>query len=189
MSEIKAGKLFASSTDTVWGLIGRPSEDTYEAIYEIKARDKSKPLILFPKSIEIFKKYCKIESELLDNLIKEHWPGALTVIVSCSEDLPTWLNPEFDSVGFRIPNSPSIEKIFKETGEEFLLSTSANLSGEEVVKDYEEALFEFVDKVDLVIEPQKKETAAGTASTIIKLEDNGELKVLREGDIKINAVA
>lgn len=175
--------LAVAQTDTVWGLIAKPSHENFERIYEIKKRDRNKPLILFVNEIETMKKYSNFWSEQIETLCKQYWPGALTVILEKSKALPDWLNPEFDSVGFRIPDSRSTQKLL--ANNEYLLSTSANFSGQEPAQNYQEAMEVFSNHVDLILEPEADEKLSGTASSIIKFSEAGT-EVLRQGDAVIS---
>jgi len=173
-------------TDTVWGLVGLFNQIAYEKIYEIKSRDRDKALILFARDIETVKKYSAEWTQEIDSLAKKYWPGALTIILKRSEELPSWLNPEFSHIGFRIPDSASCNKLMKSSPEGLLLSTSANASGEAPIKSYQEAQEKFGSKVDLILEPSQGEGFSDTASTIIKLNSN-KLEIIRQGAIAIEA--
>ena len=63
-----------------------------------------------------------------------------------------------------------------------LATTSANLSGNQPATKLEELVDEFNGKVDIIIDGGI--TDLKQSSTIIKVENN-EIKVLREGTVKI----
>lgn len=117
---------------------------------------------------------------VIESIAAEHWPGALTIVMKRSSKLPEWLNPGLETIGMRIPNSPTVMSLFAD--EKFLLSTSANLSGQAPVTNYREAQEQFASKVDLILE---QDESSGEASTIISYID-GEIKVLRQGSIVID---
>lgn len=173
-----------SITDTVWGLVARVKPENFEKIYQIKYRDRDKPLILFASKIDTVKQYTEPWTEELSKLASQYWPGALTILFKRNNNLPAWINPESEYIGFRIPKSPSVMKLLKETQDDLLLSTSANASGEAPVTSYQEALKLFGKKVDLILEPESNENISNIASTIIKY-DNGKLEIIRQGSIVI----
>lgn len=180
----------ACSTDTVWGLVCRidgneeQNKANIEKIYELKQRDRDKPLILFGSSIEDLRTYVENWSPLMEDLAQKYWAGALTIIAPRSNKLASYINPGLDSIGLRIPNSASVRYLLEQTKNKVLLSTSANLSGEPELRSYDEAQKLFSDKVELILKPKEEEKCSDTASTIVKVEAD-QLKILRQGNIVI----
>jgi len=175
-------RTFVCMTDTVWGLLGLLNEIAYQKIYNIKSRDRDKPLILFAKDIKTVRKYTDEWTSEIEKITLSYWPGALTIILKRSDKLPSWLNPEFTHIGFRIPDSKSCQKIMELSTEGLLLSTSANSSGEEPIKSFQEAQEKFGNQVDLILQPSPDEIFSDIASTIIKLSDQ-KIEILRQGAI------
>ena len=170
------------ATDTVWGIVAKLSPENYSRIYEIKGRDETKPLIIFAKSIEQLKTISLGWDSVVEDLAKRYFPGALTIVMQRSKALADWVNPGVETIGMRIPASPSVMKLLDDTEDGLLLSTSANLSGSEPVTNHQEAIEIFSNKVDLILKPESSELSSGQASTIISYID-GEVRVLREGTI------
>ncbi len=175
-----------SQTDTVWGIVAKLSQKNYSRIYEIKGRDENKALIIFAQTIAELKNISEGWDSKIESIAQQYFPGALTIIMPRSKALPDWINPGIETIGMRIPNSPSVLKLLASTEEGLLLSTSANFSGESPVANYDSALEKFSNKVDLILKPEASETISGEASTIISYI-NGEVKVLRQGTIKITS--
>ncbi len=170
-----------SITDTVWGLIGKFNQEAFDQIYQIKERSYDKPLIVFAKNLEAAKNISKWNNQA-EKLAQQHWPGALTIIVEKNDSCPNWLNPQIDSIAMRIPKSQSINSLHQDS--ELLLSTSANISSEEPVKNFKEAQNVFGSQVDLIVEPYGGETTSDIASTIIKVNGD-ELEIIRQGAIRL----
>ncbi len=63
-----------------------------------------------------------------------------------------------------------------------LLSTSANLSGEPEITNYDEAVKQFKDKVDFIMEPVEGEKTSGEASTVVKFDEDN-MTLLRQGEV------
>ena len=85
------------------------------------------------------------------DFLNKIWPGTVTVA--------------FDDVhAFRLPNSTELTDLIDEIGP--IVSTSANLSGESVVKNIDEAKEIFGDDVDKYIDGGE---LSAEPSTIIKL--------------------
>lgn len=171
-------QIAVTATDTVWGLIAKPNKENIERIYQIKGRDKNKPLIIFAKSITKLKELSLGWDPKIEAIAREHFPGALTIVMKRSSKLDSFINPEIETIGMRIPDSKQVLDLINDN--EFLLSTSANLSGQEPVANYQEAQTQFSNQVDLVIDSQQ--TSSGEASTIISYID-GKIEMLRQGQL------
>ena len=177
--------VIAFVTDTVWGIGCLPtSEKAVQRIYEIKKREAKKPLILMSDDIYPLFDYVKqpIEKQA-QRLIKDHFPGALTLVVEKSENTPDFITSNMNTVGIRVPNNDTFAKICQSIDGRVLATTSANLSGEAPALTYEEAIEYIGDKVDLVIEDFGC-TAKGLASTVAGFKD-GEVVIFRQGEVVI----
>ena len=105
-------------------------------------------------------------------------PGSLTIILNKKEDVPYILTGGLDTVGVRIPNDARALSILKEVDYP-LATTSANVSGDPDGIKIEDFIREFDGKVDIIIDGGK--TNIKQSSTIVKVEEDGELKIIREG--------
>lgn len=181
----KSGIVYAFETDTVWGLGADINDsDGIKKIYDLKKRDGAKPLILMSNSFKNIEKYLAPLNQEAKNLVEKYMPGALTIIVKKSENFPKYLNPEFGTVGVRIPNHQGFMKFCKNNSDMVLATTSANISGEKPLENAIEIEKEFKNKVE-IIKKSELNLNKNTPSTIVLVEENS-LKVLRQGDIKIN---
>ena len=80
-SIIKKGEALGFQTDTVWGLGCLPDDfEAVEKIYEIKNRDRSKPLILMSHDVKYLEKYVLGISAQAKLLMDKFFPWALTLI-------------------------------------------------------------------------------------------------------------
>ncbi len=183
----KTWQLAVAPTDTVWGLLCRidteQAQNNIDRVYQLKQRDRSKALILFARDIDSLKPYVEDWSPLLDSLAKRYWPGALTLVAKRSLGLPTWINSTEDYIGMRIARSPSIDKLLADTSNGVLLSTSANLSSQPPVCNYQEACELFAGSVDLILD--SPELGSNQASTVAKIQGDS-IEILRQGDIKLD---
>ena len=177
--------VIAFVTDTVWGIGCLPTnEKAVERIYEIKGRDKSKPLILMSNKIESLTPFVNEITKPANKLIKKFFPGALTIILEKSEKTPLYLTANKNTVGIRIPNNELFAKLCSVIDGGVLATTSANLSNEPSSKTYEEAKNSIVNLVDYVFEDYGF-ACKGLESTVV-LAINDEIKVLRQGAINVN---
>ena len=177
--------VIAFVTDTVWGIGCLPtSKKAVERIYEIKHREAKKPLILMSDEVYPLFDYIKqpIEKKA-QQLIKKHFPGALTLILEKSEKTPYYITSEMETVGIRVPDNQTFAKICQSIDGRVLATTSANISGEPPALTYEEAIEYIGDKVDLVIKDFGF-LAKGLASTVAGFKDE-TLVVYRQGEIEV----
>jgi L-threonylcarbamoyladenylate synthase len=177
--------VIAFVTDTVWGLGCLPnSEKAVQRVYDIKKREAKKPLILMSDDVYPLFDYVKqpIEKQA-QRLIKDHFPGALTLVVEKSENTPDYITSGMNTVGIRVPNNETFANICRNIDGRVLATTSANLSGEDPALTYEEALAYIGDKVDLVI-PDYGCIAKGLASTVAGFKD-GDVVIYRQGEVII----
>ena len=184
-SVLKKDGVIAFVTDTVWGLGCLPtSAKAVQKIYEIKHREAIKPLILMSDDIYPLFDYVKQPiTKQAQKLIKNHFPGALTLVVEKSENTPDYLTSGMPTVGIRVPDNETFTNICKSIDGRVLATTSANISGEPPALTYEEAMKYIGDKVDLVI-PDYGFGAKGKASTVAGFK-NGEVVIFRQGEVVI----
>lgn len=184
---LKDGKLIVYPTDTVYGVGGIiSSEETIKNIYRAKERSFKSPLIVLISDIDKIEEIAYIEDknrEAIDKLIKNFWPGGLTIILKKREWVPDIMTAEGDTVGIRMPDLDIALKIIRAAGG-LLPTTSANISGEKTPRAYEELSEVFKNRVDLLIDGGR--SPLGTESTIIDMSDKP--KILRLGAISIEDI-
>ena len=98
--------VIAFVTDTVWGLGCLPdSEKAVKKIYDIKHRDSKKPLILMSGESYPLIKYVKELPKSAHQLMKQYFPGALTLVLEKSELTPDYITSGMNTVGIRVPDN------------------------------------------------------------------------------------
>ena len=178
--KLKQGSLALFPTDTLPAIASYPKYS--KKIWSIKKRPLDKPLILMGGCLEDlfdFVQPCAIEDGL--KMAKNHWPGALTIILPTIGNLSNYLNCNSNSLGFRVPSLKLARDLLLETGP--LATTSANISGRLPVKDALEASIQFPGIP--ILGPLPWQNSSGIASTVIEWNE-GEWKVLRAGSVVVN---
>lgn len=171
----RPGAVLLLPTETVYGLVCRwDDKEAVERIYELKGREKAKPLALFADSVETLKKFDLYLNRNAEKLASELCPGALTIVV------PT---PAGDTLGFRIPDHPFVLELLRKIGYP-LASTSANRSGEANALDVDAALAMLDGEPDVVIDSGAIPSDRQASTVVMALDD--ELKILRQGPISEN---
>ncbi|MBU8902822.1 MAG: threonylcarbamoyl-AMP synthase [Victivallales bacterium] len=171
----RPGAVLLLPTETVYGLVCRWDDKVaIERIYELKGREKAKPLALFADSVETLKKFELYLNKNAEKLAGKLCPGALTIVV------PT---PAGDTLGFRIPDHPFVLELLKKLSYP-LASTSANRSGEANALDVDAALAMLDGEADVVIDGGTIPPDRQASTVVMALDD--ELKILRQGTISEN---
>lgn len=121
-------EIIAVPTDTIYGLAGLASSvDSIEKLYEIKNRDQSKPLSICVSKLSHIQQWGVVD-HLPMKFLSTILPGPYTIVLRRTLALNPALNPDYETVGIRIPNTKFMQCITELTGP--LALTSANLSDE-----------------------------------------------------------
>ena len=183
---LKAGGVVIIPTDTVYGFSGivqtpvvpalRQAQEpqvegsnTDDRIRTIKGRSETKPMIQLIATPQDLAKYT---SDNVPASLLQKWPGALTIIVN---------DKRGGTTAFRCPGDEWLRKVIAECGSP-IYSTSVNRSGQPVLDEQSAIIKEFAPEVDLIITDGDKKGAK--PSTIVSITD-GEIKILRQGDVQL----
>ena len=181
---LKNGGVIAFVTDTVWGLGCLPdSKKGADRIYEIKGRDRSKPLILMSGEKENLFPFVKSIPDKAKELMENYFPGALTLVLEKSDKTPDYITSGKNTVGIRVPDNMFFKELCSCIGGGVLATTSANLSEHPSSKTYEQAKTSIGSLVDFVFEDYGY-SAKGLESTVALISDEN-IVVLRQGAVKI----
>lgn len=181
---LKNGGVVSFVTDTVWGVGCLPdSEAGVDKIYELKGRDRSKPLILMSDRFEHLRPYVKEIPSEAKNLIGKYFPGALTLIFEKSDLTPDFITSKKNTVGIRVPKNEVFKRLCGVIDGNVLATTSANLSSQPSAKNFSEAKNFIGDYVDYVFEDYGHKCEGLESTVILALDEN--MKVLRQGAISI----
>ena len=174
---INQGGIAVFPTDTVYGIGCNPyNKDAVRKIYEIKSRDISKPFPVLAYSKEIVERIAVFD-ELAKKIVEKFWPGSLTVILKLTdESLKRTLNVT-DKIAVRVPNHKCTLELLKKCN--FLVGTSANISGHSSFTDPDECL-KNIQKYDVFVNGGT--ISSKSESTIIEIKDK-EIKIIREGSL------
>ena len=131
--------------------------------------------------IENLLPYVEALNENTKDLIKKHFPGALTLVLEKSLITPDYITSGFNTVGIRLPNNQIFKEICETAAGHVLATTSANLSDQPAAITYEQAKAYMANKADLIIE-DFGQSAQGLESTVVLVSQN-QIKTLRQGAI------
>ena len=168
VENIIEGKVIAFPTNSVYGIGGSPLNlHVINKLYEIKFRDKAKGFLLL---VSDFAEALKIAefNELAKKLVKQYWPGQLTLILKKNE--PSIIPPEVtafkDTIGLRVPENEIILNILKLLKEEghlgAIIGTSANYSGEPPCISGDGVAKKILSPIDLILDGGKSKSRLPT---------------------------
>ena len=173
---LQRGGVIAYPTDTTYGLgCDIFSRQGVRTIYQIKQRDARKPFSFICADLSDAARYAHV-SNVAFKIMKRHLPGPYTFVLEATRIVPDSLVTRQKTVGIRIPDDPIALAIVRESGHP-LVTTSANLAGEEPMHDPVDIDRRFGRQLDLVVDGGVR---LGDPSTIISLLDD-RIEVLRAG--------
>ena len=177
---IKDGGIVVFPTETVYGIgVNGLNKNALKKLYEVKQRPLNKPISLLVNSIEMINQLTKNITKLEYALMKEFFPGPLTIILQKKDIVPDILTANSDTVGIRMPSNKVTLKLIEYAGVP-IATPSANLSGKPTGTNFKDVIKDFDGKADYFIDGKISKT--GFASTIIKVTD-GIPNILRQGPI------
>lgn len=175
---IKAGKLVAVPTETVYGLAGNGLDpEAVEKIYEVKGRPSVKPLSLMVPGPEAMDVYCEDVPQAARTLAEKFWPGPLTIIMKAKKHIPSIVLAGGDTVGLRCPEHKMTLELLKLAKVPFA-APSANPSGSESPKTAQKVYEYFNGQIEGIIDGGP--CGLGFESTIIDMSRT-PYKILRQG--------
>ena len=181
ISILLSGGIGVFPTDTLYGVVGNAlNKKTIKRIYELRKRDLKKPMIILISSLNDLKIFGIKLNEKQKNVLKNIWPGKVSVVLDCPLEKFRYIHRGMKTLALRFPKDENLIKIFKKTGP--LVAPSANIVGDKPAQTYKEAKKYFGDKVDFYVDKGKLKSKP---STLIQLSKNGEIKILRQGAVKM----
>lgn len=178
VSALKNGELVILPTETVYGIFAvANNQDAVEKLYKIKGRPKDKALNLNVSTYEEILKYSINQPSYLKKLVDTFLPGALTIILQASSQVPSWIHEGKTTVGFRMPAMKITQGVIVQTGT--LVGPSANLTGQPSPIMFTDISNEILQEVSLALQD---DGVYGQDSTIIDLSGQ-EAQILRQGQI------
>ena len=142
------GGVILYPTDTVYGLGANIfNNDAVKRIYEIKQRERSKPLSILVSNVDSIPLVAQTSTEQMD-IINNFLPGPYTFILPKRSIVSSFVSANA-KVGVRVPAyeiATELASIFP------IITTSANVADEETLPNPQDILKQIGDDVDLLID-------------------------------------
>lgn len=172
--------VIAYPTETVYGLGANAlSNLAVEKIFELKNREKNKPILVIAFEIEQVKQLVTFFPDIAISLANSFWPGPLTMIFEATSYLPKPLLGGGNQIGIRIPGNTICQELLRLCGVP-ITSTSANISGQKNPINAQEVFDNFRDRLDLIIDGGT--SSSRIPSTVVGFNDD-QITLIREGAI------
>lgn len=177
---IKEGKLVIFPTETVYGIGANAiDEEAVKNIYIAKGRASDNPLIAHISDIKMLDDLVLEVGEIERKLIKNFWPGPLTIVFNKKPIVPDIITGGLDTVAVRMPSNEIAHKLIEYSNCP-IAAPSANISGKPSGTQIEDIIEELDGKVEYIIDNGKVDI--GVESTVIRVVDN-VVHILRPGKI------
>ncbi|MBK5276573.1 MAG: threonylcarbamoyl-AMP synthase [Desulfuromonadales bacterium] len=173
---LRDGGIIAYPTDTTYGIgCSIFNKKGIERIYRMKSRERNKPFSFICSTISEVTKFARVSNVAFKHL-KRYLPGPYTFIMEATREVPDLLLTRQKTVGIRIPDNRICMDLVFSLGNP-IITTSANLSGEEPVGDPYLIDSIFGNQLDFVIDGAILMT---DVSSVVSLVDDTPV-VLRAG--------
>ena len=177
---LRAGRLVALPTETVYGLAADATQETaVQANYDAKGRPETKPLNVLVDGMGMVEAVCRDIPADAYRLAEAFWPGPLTMILWGNGALPPIVPAGGATQGVRCPDHPATLAVIRALGRP-LACPSANRSGLPSPKSAQDVLAQLDGGIDAVLDGGV--CAVGVESTILDLTA-APYRILRQGGL------
>jgi L-threonylcarbamoyladenylate synthase len=165
-------------TDTIWGIgCDATNGNAVIKIYTLKKREEKKSMIILVADENMIRKYVSDASQkILSYISSAQIPT--TAIFKNAILLPSQLVNEDGSIAIRIPKNDFCLELIKQFGKP-VVSTSANISGENFPLNFQEVSDKIKKGVDYIVQHLQNDLSKKSPSSIIKLNEKDEIEIIR----------
>lgn len=178
LETLKSGGIILYPTDTIWGIgCDATDDEAVMKIFELKNRDQNKPLIILVESEKRLQDLVEVPAVAWDIMDLSEKP--ITIVYDAPKGISKNLLAEDGSIGIRLVKDVFCKRLISKLNKP-IVSTSANFSGEKSPKSFADISQKLINEVDAVAEDQKNRVSEWEASSIIRVWNDGRIKVIRE---------
>ncbi|QDF05399.1 L-threonylcarbamoyladenylate synthase [Myxococcus xanthus] len=173
---LERGGLLAYPTDTYFGLgCDLSSKKGIERLYQLKGRDKKKPLSFLCPDLSDVARYAHV-SNFAYRTMKSLTPGAFTFILEATRLVPDLMMSKQKQVGIRVPDASLVRELARALGRPLVTTSATNTEGEPLT-DAKDIKAELGHGLDLILDGG---VTLNEPSTVISLIGDS-LEILRQG--------
>lgn len=175
---LKSGGTILYPTDTIWGIgCDATNTEAINKIFDIKKREKSKSMIILVESEKRLQDLVDVPEMAWEIIDLSEKP--VTIVYENPRNLPKEILADDGSIGIRLVKDDFCKKLISKLNKP-LVSTSANFSGDKSPMKFSDITPEMIDLVDFAVEENREKVSQYSGSSVIKVWNDGRIKVLRE---------
>jgi L-threonylcarbamoyladenylate synthase len=183
---LRAGKLVAFPTETVYGLGADASNvAAIRKVFAAKQRPADHPLIVHLADMAGLKHWASVVPREAWLLAEAYWPGPLTMVLPRAAHVPGELTGGQSTIALRVPSHPVARRLLK-AFDGALAAPSANRFGRLSPTCAADVREELGDAVDFILDGG--ECPVGIESTIVAFR-NAQAVILRPGAVTAEQIA
>ncbi|MET1043441.1 MAG: L-threonylcarbamoyladenylate synthase [Microbacteriaceae bacterium] len=185
---IGRGELVVMPTDTVYGVAADAfNPKAVQRLLDAKGRGRQSPPPVLIPGIPTLDALAESVPDEVRALVKDFWPGGLTIILPAQTSLSWDLGETHGTVALRMPSNRIALELLSETGP--LAVSSANLTGQPAASTAAEAEAMLGDSVAVYLDGGDGGSEPSTIvdATSLHLPD-GKLRIVRQGVIPAEAI-
>jgi len=184
-SIIREGGLVAFPTETVYGLgADALNPKAVLALFKAKKRPLDNPPIVHVANVSDVYGLAKRVPLKADKLMREFWPGPLTLVFKRSKTVPDVTVAGLDTIAVRMPQHAVALALIRETSRP-IAAPSANLAGKPSPTSADHVFDDLNGRIDAILDGGP--TCIGVESTVLDLSADTAL-VLRPGGTPLEAL-
>ncbi len=175
---LRSGGTLLYPTDTIWGIgCDATQVKAVEKVFLIKERVLEKSLIVLVRDLDMLQKYVEHLPEIAIELLASV-SDPLTIIYPGGRNLPRNVTADDGSIAIRIPKHAFCQELISALGKP-ITSTSANVTGAPNPFSYSSIVDPIKEAVDHIVPARYQAIARPKPSTIVKIDTNGEMHIIR----------
>lgn len=175
---LQCGGTILYPTDTIWGIgCDATNPEAIKKIFDIKKREPNKSLIILVESEKRLQDLVDVPEMAWQIIDLSEKP--VTIVYENPKNLPKELLAEDGSIGIRIVKNDYCKKLISKLNKP-LVSTSANLRGQKSPMKFSDISDEIKSAVDYIVEDFHDKVSEFSGSSVIKVWNNNQIKILRE---------
>jgi L-threonylcarbamoyladenylate synthase len=180
IAALRRGDVIVFPTETLYGLgADALNSQAVEQVFQLKGRDPVNPIPVLVADREMLHALVADVPEAAQKLIRQFWPGPLTLVLPARKEIPKPLCNPSGGVGVRISSQAIATRLVNALGRP-LTATSANPSGKEPARTIPEAKTYFGDQIEVFVDGGK--LTAKTGSTVVEVMGD-TIKIIRQGEL------
>ncbi len=171
------GGVIAYPTDTVYGIgCDLHNRKAIDRIYRIKKLDRGKRLSFICQDLSNIAEYAYV-TDFAYRWLRRLFPGAYTVVLKASRQVPKILLEKRREVGIRVPDSQICLDMCSMLGRPIISTSARDPETHAILTDPDDVRDMMGNQLDMVVDGG---LLTNEPSTIVKILDD-EIEILREG--------